>query len=534
MSKEHTFLIFKGIEMISSGNNLIGVAIIQDGYIIYANKGLAEILEFSIEDILNKERYGLLNEIYPEDLDLVKEKLKSTLYKGKDSTYFFDCRIISKSKRIKWIKLCSKAIDYRGKLAILVTMQDYTEIIELKNNFDKSESKDMRFDLDFDQFLDENPLLGISIFQDNRIKYVNNYLSDITGYSYYDLMNMTVYHILDFIPSEYRRLIKLNFREVERGSKETLDITYPLYRKNGIKIWVHSYGRRFHFLGKPAVFTLTKFISPYKKAANLNGNQVNLEEPIVDITIKQELEQNLKQLNIRLQEINKLKKELLDRVSHELKTPLISVKGYTDLLLTSYKEKLDEDIVSYLKAIMDGSERLEKLINELLESSSLEKNQILLYLKEGDLTSLIEHTLEQLDNVIKVRNHSIILNLNDELLTKFDEEKIQKVVSNLLLNAINYTPKRGQIEICSDIRNSDIIISIKDNGIGITKEEKEKLFRQFGKIERYGKGWDVSIDGPGLGLYNSKKILELHNGKIWVESEGRNKGSTFHFSIPII
>ena len=133
-----------------------------------------------------------------------------------------------------------------------------------------------------------------------------------------------------------------------------------------------------------------------------------------------------------------------------------------------------------------------------------------------------------------MRNHSVILNLNDKLLTKFDEEKIQKALSHLLLNAINYTPKSGKINISSKIRNSDIVISIKDDGIGLTTEEKQKLFKQFGKIERYGKGWDIGIDGPGFGLYNSKKIVELHGGKIWVESEGKNQGSTFRFSIPII
>jgi len=534
MNKEDTYLIFKGIEMVSSDNDLIGVLLIQDGYNIYANKGLSIILESPINEILTMERYGFFNDVHPKDLDPVKEHLKSTSNQGKNTTLSFNCRIISKSGRIKWLKLCSKAIDYRDNLAILITMQDYTEIVELNSNNDKGKQRDMKFDLDLDKLLDENPLLGISIFQDNRVKYVNHHLSDIIGQGFLDLMSMTVYDVLDLIPFEYRTLIKLNFQEVERGSKETLDITYPIYHKNGIKIWVHSYGRRFHFMGKPAVFTLTKFISTYRKIENKNGKPINLEEPFVDDTMKKELEQNIKMLNLKLQEINELKSELLYRISHELKTPLIPVKGYTDLLLTTYKEKLDENVLSYLKAIMDGSERLENLINELLESSSLEKNQIKLNLKDGDLTNLIKNTLEQLNDVIEMRNHSIILNLNDELLTKFDEEKIQKTLSHLLLNAINYTPKNGQIKICSDIKNNDIVISIKDDGIGLTNEEKQKLFTQFGKIERYGKGWDIGIDGPGFGLYNSKKIVELHSGKIWVESEGKNRGSTFSFSLPII
>ena len=534
MVKEDTYLIFKGIELISSDNDLIGVLLIQDGYNIYANKGLASILESPINDILTMDRYSFFNNIHPEDLNPFKERLNYTLDQREDATTSHNCRLITKSGRIKWVKFCSKAIDYRDRVAILLTMQDYTEIVELNSNEEKNERKDMLFDLDLDLLLDENPLLGISIFQDNRIKYVNHHLSDIIGYSFLDLMNMTVYNVLDLIPFEYRTLIKLNYQEIERGSKETLDITYPIYHKNGTKIWVHSYGRRFHFMGKPAVFTLTKFISQYRITETKNGKPINLDEPYVDDTIKKELEKNLKLLNVKLQEINELKTELLYRISHELKTPLIPVKGYADLLLRTYKENLDENILVYLKAIMNGSERLENLINELLEGSSLEKNQIKLNLKEGDLTSLIEHTLEELNDIIKLRNHSIILNLNDKLLTKFDERKLHKVVSNLLINAINYTPKKGQIKINSDIKDSSIVISIKDDGIGLTHDEKQKLFRQFGKIERYGKGWDIGIDGIGFGLYNSKKILELHGGKIWVESEGKNRGSTFGFSIPII
>ncbi len=534
MNKEDTYLIFKGIEMVSSDNDLIGVLLIQDGYNIYANKGLAILLESSNNEILTMERYGFFNDVHPEDLDPVKEYLISTSNQGKNSALSFNCRIISKSGRVKWVKLCSKAIDYRDNLAILITMQDYTEIVELNSNPEKGEQRDMKFDLDLDQLLDENPLLGISIFQDNRVKYVNHHLSDIIGQEFLDLMRMTVYDILDLIPFEYRTIIKLNFQEVERGSKEKLDITYPIYHKNGTKMWVHSYGRRFHFMGKPAIFVLTKFISTYKQIEENSGKLIDLNEPVVDDVIKKELEQNLNQLNLKLNEINELKTELLYRISHELKTPLIPVKGYADLLLRTYKGKLDDKVFTYLRAIMDGSDRLEKLINELLESSNLEKSQIKLNIKEGDLIALIEHTLEKLNNIIKLRDHSINLNLNDKLLTKFDEEKLQKVLSNLLLNAINYTPKKGQIKISSRIKDGDILICIKDDGIGLTDDEKNRLFKQFGKIERYGKGWDIASDGPGFGLYNSKKIIELHRGKIWVESDGKNQGSTFCFSIPII
>ena len=120
------------------------------------------------------------------------------------------------------------------------------------------------------------------------------------------------------------------------------------------------------------------------------------------------------------------------------------------------------------------------------------------------------------------------------MVTLFEKERLYEVVINLLSNAIKYTPPNGRIIIKSESKDDNYIISITDNGIGLTNEEKEKIFKKFGKIERYGKGLDVVSEGSGLGLYISKKIIELHGGDIWVESKGREKGSKFSFSIPIL
>ena len=134
----------------------------------------------------------------------------------------------------------------------------------------------------------------------------------------------------------------------------------------------------------------------------------------------------------------------------------------------------------------------------------------------------------------KSRRQTIILKLHDSLITSFESEQIHQLFNNLLTNAIKYTPPNGTIEIQSKIKNNFIIISIKDTGIGFTDDDKEIIFKIFGKIERYGQGFDVLSEGTGLGLYISKKIIKLHGGQIWVESKGRNKGSTFYFSLPII
>lgn len=104
----------------------------------------------------------------------------------------------------------------------------------------------------------------------------------------------------------------------------------------------------------------------------------------------------------------------------------------------------------------------------------------------------------------------------------------------ILINAINFIPPGGEIKIFSEVKSNFFIISKEDNGIGFSAKEKIQLFKQFGKIKRYGQGWDVEIGGTGLGLYILKKIIELHGGNVWMESAGRNRGSKFSFSLPIL
>ncbi len=274
----------------------------------------------------------------------------------------------------------------------------------------------------------------------------------------------------------------------------------------------------------------------YKNNPNISGQDKLVLFLICDaIEIEQrrwQVQRDLEEQNITLDKINKLKTELFSRTSHELKTPLISIKGFTELLLTLHKSKLDTEVISILEEIEDGSKRLEKIINLLLESTKLEAGQLELNPSEEDLTFLIKFCVKELRGLASLRKQSIILDLHEKLIIEFDKERIYEVVSNLLVNAIKYTPPGGNIKIKSEINNNIYIISVQDDGIGFTEEEKSHIFQQFGKIERYGQGWDVATEGTGLGLFITKKLVELHGGKIWLESEGRNKGSTFYFSIP--
>ncbi len=351
----------------------------------------------------------------------------------------------------------------------------------------------------------EQSSLGMIIQQDGLIKFANSAVSDIIEYQLEDIHKWTAEDTLKFIYKEDLQLIIEKLKQRQDGDFESINQyeCRAITKSEKIK-WIDVYTKPIIYQGKNAV--LSTFI---------------------DITEKKKVEEELK-------EISRLKSELLSRTSHELKTPLVSIKGYADLLLSQHYEELDFYTISVLHEIKQGCSRLESLIKDLLETSKLESGEIELNKAEDDLAFLIRFCVRDLKGLVETRNHELILDIKNKMITYFEKEKIYEVLMNLISNAIKYTPTNGKIILSSKVQNGNYVISVQDTGIGLTDEEKAKIFKKFGKIERYGKGLDVVSEGSGLGLYISKKIIELHKGNIWVESEGRKKGSIFYFSLPII
>jgi PAS domain S-box-containing protein len=307
---------------------------------------------------------------------------------------------------------------------------------------------------------------------------------------------------LEMVHPDFHQLMKENQKKLWNGEISIVESAH--YSKERRIIPVEINARRIEYKGEYCILAMIR-----------------------DITERKKTEEKQK-------EIDKLKSEFIRRTSHELKTPLVSIKGFVDLLLDFHYDKLDKRIISIIFEIKQGCIRLENLINDFLKTSELNSGKIDLKATPNDLVTLIKNCVNELKALAMLREHTVVLDVHEKLMTRFEKDRIQTVVENLLINAIKYTPHSGRIEIKSKIEDYFIVISIKDNGIGFNEEEMGKIFEQFGKVERYGQGLDVQSDGSGLGLYISKKNIELHNGDIWVESEGRNKGSKFSFSLPII
>jgi len=250
--------------------------------------------------------------------------------------------------------------------------------------------------------------------------------------------------------------------------------------------------------------------------------------------LEEQVEQRTKELRRAYEELkvlDKAKSEFISMASHQLRTPLTAIKGYISMFLEGSYDHLPAKIKEKMKNVFHSNERLIRIVNDLLNISKIELGKMELEKEEVQLEELIQSCYEEMRIEAERKNLKFIFTRPKKLLPKIeiDPFKMRQVILNLLDNAIRYTQK-GEIEIKTEKTDSNLEISIRDTGEGLTKEEEKRIFEGF---TRGGAGLTHWIEGIGLGLYIAKKYLELHNGKIWAESEGKGKGSTFYIELPI-
>lgn len=251
-------------------------------------------------------------------------------------------------------------------------------------------------------------------------------------------------------------------------------------------------------------------------------------------TSLQDATEQLKDANERLKSLDKLKDEFVSLASHELRTPMTSIKSYLWLVLSQRENigSLSPKQKEYLDRVYISTERLIKLVNDMLNVSRIESGRMAINAKPLDLVTLANDSVKDILPSSQNAGVSILINSPSSQLPQVsaDPEKIKEVFINLMGNSLKFTPKGGKITISFNQKDDTVITSITDTGKGIKPEDMSKLFQKFGLIEGNYVAFS-STQGTGLGLYLTKSIIELHGGKISVESEGENKGTTFSFSL---
>ncbi|MBI2430897.1 MAG: hypothetical protein HYV39_02700 [Candidatus Levybacteria bacterium] len=245
------------------------------------------------------------------------------------------------------------------------------------------------------------------------------------------------------------------------------------------------------------------------------------------------LYKELKIANETLLQIDTLKDEFVSLASHELRTPMTAIKSYIWMALSGRGGTLSDKLRYYLDRAYKSTDRLIKLVNDMLNVSRIESGRVSVSLKATNINEVIIDTLTEMLPKAQEQNVELLFTPFPNLpYADADADKIKEVLINLIGNALKFTPMGGKITASVSVTNDVVVVKITDTGKGIPPEGMPKLFQKFGRIDSEYLV-KQNAQGTGLGLYICKSLIELHHGRIWAESDGEGKGSTFSFTLKL-
>ena len=299
-----------------------------------------------------------------------------------------------------------------------------------------------------------------------------------------------------------------------------------------------------NFFGCVEIFKETPFTTENATCFQTIAQQVSL--PLKSATLYQEL----KETNLKLARLERLKSEFISIVSHELRTPLTSIKNSLDIMLSGKCGEITPAYDKFLTMAKRNSQRLSGIINDLLDLSKIEAGKMDYHFKNMNVNTVIEDVKSALSVLVKDKGLMLVTDEGKNLPEIYaDSQRLEQVLTNLVSNAVKFTPEGKTITIKSELVNTSdlkypenfssvmeklkgnyVLVSVRDEGIGIASENLLHVFDKFAQIEN---SLSRKVGGSGLGLPIAKQLIEAHNGAIWCESE-IDKGSTFYFAVPSI
>jgi two-component system sensor histidine kinase VicK len=368
-------------------------------------------------------------------------------------------------------------------MGILIVATDVTALVQ--NRLEK-------------EHLDRQLMLAVAssgigtwyIQPDTKALKYNENLANIYGYE--AEANMTYEQAIGQVPEDYRSLLVAAIEQaIESGGD--YDITFQQLRFNdGKPIWLRSMGRIVQ---------------------DENGEHTIFSGVVIDVTAQKQEEQR--------------KNDFISMVSHELKTPLTSMSGYIQILLSKADKANDPFATNALTKANNQVKKMITMINGFLNVSRLDSGNIHLEKTSFDIADLLKEIKQETVDILL--SHRIFFEPGIKACIYADRNKIGQVIHNFFSNAVKYAPAGTTITITAHATENVVQVSVKDLGIGIHPEDQPKLFDRFYRVENEQTGM---VSGFGIGLYLSAEIIHLHQGQIWVESES-DKGSTFYFSLPL-
>ena len=472
------------------------------GNLLDANEQALEVLGYEREDISNLTFSDLLAE--EEQLETANNYLQKIKEQGKQLKKA-EYKIKNKHNEIIYIQTYGIPLKENGEIyGILGIGTDITAEKRAKLELKESEKR-------YKNLFEQNPFAIAILNKKGAIVDCNPAAEGLLGYKKESIIGRHFLNISIIQPKDYESVRKLFNKFINNKDVHRADL--QIERKDGSLIWTHVQGSLFKLNDRKYAQVILYDISQRKAAEELINKELN-----------------------KLKELDEVRKDLITRISHELKTPLTVINSSIEYLLEKKrlgKSNLSEETIETIDSLNRGAIRLKRLVENLIDSTKIEYDKFKLSKKEVDFIQITKEVIEELSFLLKKRDLKLETDLPEKLLIHVDDIRIKQVLSNLILNAIKNTPPTGKIEVNLEKNDKSIKVMVRDTGIGLTTEEITQIFERFGKIERRGEGFEgIETQGSGLGLFITKIIVEMHKGEIGVKSRGRNKGATFYFSLP--
>jgi PAS domain S-box-containing protein len=467
--------------------------------IIDCNQAFADILGYTKEE-LNKlpTRKIMLSKWYDMIAKIIKEQVLTKGYSDE-----LEIEFIKKDGTIFPISLRSWLIrNKKGRpTGIWGIIRDISErkqaekkIREYTENLEKMvEEKTLAFKESEGRYrgLYESSIDGLaSVDMKGNIIECNQAYADMLGYTKKELYNLNIFELIPHKSQEINEIIHFT-QVITKGYSEEFEGGH--IKKDGsiipvsVRLWLIK---------------------------DKNGNPTGMWGIVRDITERKKLDQ--------------MKERFITVATHELRTPLISIKGYVDFIRSGDLGSISAMVDSSLEVVSRNTDRLLYLTDDLLDMQRINSGKLHLDLETLNFMEIPKHCAKEIRTFLKVKKQNFHLDVPDgSLLIQGDRERLSQAIMNLLNNAIKFTPEGGSITLSLVDKDDVIQVQVSDTGIGLQKEDLEKVFQPFADIKKPN-----YIKGTGLGLSVVKGLVEAHRGKIWAHSEGEGKGTTFTFILP--
>lgn len=458
-----------------------------DGIIKFANNSVVEMLGYAKEELVGKLSFADL--VYPEDRKIVGEKARLRVQGVSDK---YEIRALTKTGGIIWLSVNGTPL-YDSNGVAIGSVGFFSNITERK----RAEEEVTKIS----HAIRQSPVAVVITDSKGIIEFVNPKFEELTGYTLEEAkgQNPRILKSGDMTEEEYTVL----WNTITSGNEWTGE--FHNKKKNGELYWEKA------------------TISPVKNSKGEITHYLAIKE---DISEKKNIIEELIHARDKAEESSRLKSNFLANMSHEIRTPLNGILGFAELLKSELNQK---EQVDNINVIINSGMRLLDTLNMILNFSKIEAEKSSAFLSEVKICPIIDEVVRNFEAMAYSKGLYINREYRNEKITaSIDERLLRNILNNLIKNAIVFT-KTGGVTVIFDANDDNIVIKVKDTGVGIARENFGLIFEPF---RQESEGFGRNFEGTGLGLSITKRYVEMLNGKISVESE-RGKGSVFTVTLPV-